>query len=201
MIFKGMSDLPGQDPGSFESKSHVEALGCRSWALHEWPIVATLLEDARVRSSWPLIQAVKSIVSNGNIDIDQSHLTWGVVIRKVRSIRENYRRAYLTLNGMPYALFISSWLSKESTSASPPFDSGADTDRTVDRAADLPPCVPGPYGSFVIGREPYRSFEEPTKERRLNTLRKSVQVIGRLAVIKAVDDSRMYQKVHSDPNG
>ena len=25
--------------------------------------------------------------------------------------------------------------------------------------------------------------------------------MGRLAVINAVEDSRMYQKVHSDPNG
>jgi hypothetical protein len=44
-------------------------------------------------------------------------------------------------------------------------------------------------------------LEEPTKERRLKTLRKRVQVIGRFAVIKAVDDSRMYQNVHSEPKG
>lgn len=38
-------------------------------------------------------------------------------------------------------------------------------------------------------------------ERRLKSRWRSVQVKGRLAAIRAVDDSRMYQKVQSEPKG
>lgn len=43
--------------------------------------------------------------------------------------------------------------------------------------------------------------DDPLKDFKLKIRRRRVQMYGRLAVMTAVDDSRMYQKVQFDPNG
>lgn len=72
--------------------------------------------------------------------------------------------------------------------------------RRFDRLASVFPLVPErKWEDMTL---PERWFEYfSANERRLKRRWRSVQVKGRLAAMRAVDDSRMYQKVQSRPKG